>query len=454
MLRFLSDAYSPRALVQGHYHLLATSTMLTRDPFMLISISYSLLFALGTYEVMAGHVRAALMGFVASVLGPVLVTAGLGVLVASGSFWAEGRLGTLDIGASAIIAAASGGVAGLARNRLFTIGLVVFLGIGGLLIHHRIADWEHVMIFPVGYLMGRYLKRSRPRDEARRWPVRRIGVYVAGGAALLAVGLTGCSWLLPSAPVQRGANGTALSVPRVIDTNYSSPALGGARRRVVLLLPAGYDSSPQQRYPVIELLHGHPGRPDDFFALGDLQHLITSSGIGPFIAVMPDGNGPKHDDSWWANIPGQQMGTAASTDVRAWVTKSYRTNSSWSYAGLSSGGYGAAYLPLIDKQPIHGECGLSGYYDSSRAPLPLGSSATARRAVSPIDHSNRAPSVVFLAYGRSDLRTERQTVKYAAALRRAHREIVRSYPGRHYWNVWRPALRDCFRQLVPSQGNH
>ena len=184
-----------------------------------------------------------------------------------------------------------------------------------------------------------------------------------------------------------------------------------------------------------------------------MQTYATAPGIAPFIGVVPDGNGPVVDDSWWANIPSQQMATAVTRDLRAWVSRTFRVNGSWSYAGLSTGGYGAAYLPTVDAQPVHAECGLSGFYDDSQPPIPPSTSTAGRMMYSPIAHARQSPSLVFLAHGNRDASTERQTIAYAAALRAAHHPvIVHVYPGSHRWNVWRPAFEQCLRLVVPAEG--
>lgn len=451
-LRFLADGFSPRALGQQDLRVLLTSTLLCRDAFMVASISISLLVTLGSYEVLAGHLRAALMAVVGAVLGPVSVAGGLGLLGVLGSTWAVGRLGTVDIGASAIVAASSGGIAGIVRDRRLTWGLVAFL-IGGLLVHHQLADWEHVMVFPWGYLIGRRLGRSRSS-----LPVpsrRRSAGYALVVACLLLVALPACSRLLPANRVYRSSTGAALTPPRMIDTHYPAPSLR-EQRRVLVLLPAGYDAS-HARYPVVVFLHGDPGAPENMFESygADLLNTITDPKIGPFIGVIPDGHGPKFSDSWYVNIPAQQMGTAVTTDLRRWAGATLRTDGSWSYAGLSSGGYGAAYLPLVDRAPVHAVCGLSGYYNGAHIPLAMHLDAAARKARSPIDHPQRAARLTFLAYGANDPSGIQNAQRYAAVLRRNHHEVVlRSYPGRHQWVVWRPAFRDCLRLVVPAPASH
>lgn len=117
----------------------------------------------------AGSLRAAALAVGAAMLGPVAVTAGLGGLSALGASWASQSLSTVDIGASAIVAAGSGAVAGGVKDRRLTLGLILFL-LGGLLVHHRLADWEHLLVFGPGYLFGRGLRscsRARRRDGER-----------------------------------------------------------------------------------------------------------------------------------------------------------------------------------------------------------------------------------------------------------------------------------------------
>ncbi len=251
------------------------------------------------------------------------------------------------------------------------------------------------------------------------------------------------------------APGAAPRGMRVLTTVYPSPAMGGTRR-VLVLLPKNYGRR-GVRYPVVELLHGHPGRPADLLSSvkGALQSYATAPGIAPFIGVVPDGNGPVVDDSWWADIPGQPIATAVTRDLRAWVSRSFKTNGSWSYAGLSTGGYGAAYLPLVDTQPVHAECGLSGYYDASQPPIPPSTTAAGRAAYSPSAHARQAPALVFLAYGDHDAAARQQAVAYADALRAAHHSVtVQVYPGAHRWSVWRPAFERCLRIAVPAGPRH
>jgi S-formylglutathione hydrolase FrmB len=440
--RFVDGAFSVHAVTGGHYGVLVSSTLLTRDLFMVVSICVSLLVTMGSYEVAAGHTRAAVLAVFAAVAGPLSVAAELGLLAAGGSQWALTRMDTLDIGASAIVAASSGALAGIVRDRRLTVGLVLFL-FGGLLVHHQLADWEHVSVFPWGLLAGRVFGRGpAPRRQSRR----RLLAYAIAAALLGGIGVAASRGVLPPDRVYHSAGGAVVSAPQLLETTYPSPALHESRK-VIVMLPAGYAHS-TQRYPVVVLLHGDPGSPQGLLKLGDLQAAQSASGVGPFIGVLPDGNGPAVQRSWYVNTAEQQIGTSVAVDLRRWVAGTFRTNSSYSYAGLSSGGFGAAYLPLLDHQPVHAVCGLSGYYTGA-AP-PLGHDLGAQRAASALLHAKREPALVFLAYGNDDRRTKAQTARFADALRSAGKHVVlRTYPGKHTWSVWRPAFRACLRTIVP-----
>jgi enterochelin esterase-like enzyme len=444
-LRFVTDAFSPRALIDGRFGTLGTATMLTRDPFMVVSICVSLLVTMGTYEVLAGHLRATVMAIFAAAAAPALVTVGLMVLDLFGSVWAQGRLETLDIGASTIVAGTSGAITAVVRDRRLTSALVLFL-LGGLLLHHQLADWEHVAIFPWGYLAGRVLRTAPIRGTrvSRRRPGYPIAVIVLS-ALLLA-----CTQraITPS-PTYRSASGATLSAPRMVTASFPTPSMGGSRS-VLVLLPPGYDSNPTERYPVVELLHGDPGSAAGLITAGDLLTDEGEKGVAPFIGIAPNGNDANRPSSWFANVPGHQLGTAVTRDLRAWAAQHLRTSDSWSFAGLSSGGFAAGYLPTISTQPVHATCALSGYYDGHVKPLErLGQSAVA--AGNAIKLAQREPTLVFIAYGDKDPRTAHQSSLFADALRRAHKHVVlTSYPGGHTWSVWRAAFLGCLRAIVPG----
>ena len=92
---------------------------------------------------------------------------GLGSAV--GVSFAGKVLSTLDYGASAITAGGGGAFVGLVRRRWLSRAAVIFV-LAGLVVHHQMADWEHLVSFPVGYGLGRWLGRPKlrvPRAHGR-----------------------------------------------------------------------------------------------------------------------------------------------------------------------------------------------------------------------------------------------------------------------------------------------
>ena len=188
--------------------------------------------------------------------------------------------------------------------------------------------------------------------------LRRPNVLVAGvGAALaafLTVGLVGVrsyvdNYLLyrgfapPREPAYVTQAGTLqkLAVP--------SPALGGRSQETYVYLPPGYAAHPHERYPVLYLLHGFPGRPLAFIQTVQMgiveDSLVTRRRAKPLILVMPFGSTGTFSDKEWVN----GWGTFVARDVVRYVDTHYRTvaaPSGRAIGGLSEGGYGAINIAL------------------------------------------------------------------------------------------------------------
>ena len=346
--------YSARALSMGHYGTVWTSQFLSRDPFMAVSMSLSLALMLGVYEMIAGSWRALVVAVASAVMGLLLVSGGLAIGAVLGSQFASRTLSTLDYGGSVVTAGGGGAlvaVLGMRRLRWFAVFWVVF----GLVAHHQIADWEHLCAFATGYGVGHGLgvPTAAPSGQVRVWTrpfvaaalvlAIVLGAGVAGATVPSGTGLTAThhTFHVPTLHRQTGASASA-SPPRIVPITFPTPALGGTKTGYVVL-PPGYDQT-HVRYPVVEMLHGRPGSPNDIVTGLDPAGAEYLPGVPPFIGVIPDGHGPKVYDGEFADTSKQKLGTALSDDLRTWIDAHYRTNGDWTITGLSSGGYGAAYL--------------------------------------------------------------------------------------------------------------
>lgn len=138
--------WSAQLAVDGAPWRAVTAIPLTRDPFMLMSMVLSLLLAVGALECLVGR-RGAALTFLGGAVGGYLGVSLIVLLlresaVVEAAHWTH----TLDYGASAGIAACSAVMAVLVRRRLvFAIAVAVI--VGGLVLHHQIADWEHAFSF-------------------------------------------------------------------------------------------------------------------------------------------------------------------------------------------------------------------------------------------------------------------------------------------------------------------
>src|ERR687883_572283 len=90
---------------------------------------------------------------------------------------------------------------------------------------------------------------------------------------------------------------------RALRIEVASAALGGRHQPVDVYLPPGYASHPHERYPVLYLLHGEPGRPGAFLMtvrLGVVEDELTAlQPAQPLILVMPFGSTGSFVDKEW-----------------------------------------------------------------------------------------------------------------------------------------------------------
>ena len=451
-----SHGFSPRALEHGHLSKIATSLFLTRDTFMALSMGFSLLVLAGAYEMIAGTARAVIVGAASVVAGPV----GASALAALGSIlgWdvATRTLSTVDYGASTICAGLGGALVALLGRRWLTVSAFAFV-LGGLALHHQFADWQHLVCMPLGWVLGRALGRPTPTPgRARRCATGVVALGATGlvGLATHGVVSSGVGHQVELAgtpgalPVAVGTTTeTRLSDPvRVVDTTYPSSALRRSQR-VLVVLPAGYgDGGNRMSYPVVELLHGSPGNPDDWLANTELLHYMSSGSVRPFIAVIPDGHGPVVTDGDFADTSHQLLGTAMSRDLRAWTAGHYRTSGYWTVAGLSAGGYGAAYLGT--RGGYAAVCPISGYF-TAQPPALAGEPPPVVRADSPLYFVAAHGPRTMLVYGSSDGDAVSEARRYSAAMSSVGQPYqVVVLPGTHEWSVWDTGLARCLPFLL------
>jgi enterochelin esterase-like enzyme len=248
-----------------------------------------------------------------------------------------------------------------------------------------------------------------------------------------------------------------------------SAAIGGRRQEVLVYLPPGYATHPYRRYPVLYLLHGVPGQPQQFFdadRLGVLlDRLVAEGRMQPMILVAPDGSTGVWADKEWANgvRPHEGWETFLARDVVNAVDARYRTAAmaaGRAVAGLSEGGYAALNIGLHHPGEFHVIESWSGYMEADGIRSIFGSdgatlayNSPAQRLPAVASELRRRHAFVWMYCGTVDP-LRRQNEAFAAELGRyGVRHRFFTSPGRHTWRVWRPnaqpALLTAARRLRP-----
>jgi enterochelin esterase-like enzyme len=165
-------------------------------------------------------------------------------------------------------------------------------------------------------------------------------------------------------------------------------------RAVYVYLPPQYFLQAYERYkfPVIELIHGQPGAPQDWINVVGvtdmLDQLVNERLAQPTVLVMPDANGAQNVSLQCLNqVGGPQDLTYLAVDMPETIAHIVRVQppgSAWAVAGYSEGGFCAANMAL--RLPWrYGYAGvLSGYFKPFSNQL-----ARPTRLVSPFGHNRR-----------------------------------------------------------------
>lgn len=113
----------------------------------------------------------------------------------------------------------------------------------------------------------------------------------------------------------------------------------------MIYLPPCYESFPDERYPVLYLLHGQTYNQDQWVRLGApaiADQMIHADESLPFIMVFPD-------DRYWNSAAGPGFGNRFINDLIPYVDQNYRTladRDHRSLGGLSRGGGWTVQLGL------------------------------------------------------------------------------------------------------------
>ena len=185
-------------------------------------------------------------------------------------------------------------------------------------------------------------------------------------------------------------------------------------RAVYVYLPPQYFQPKDRsyRFPVIELIHGQPGEPQDWINVmgitDTLDHLVNENLAPPAVLVMPDANGAENVSLQCLNqVGGPQDLTYLAVDLPDQITHLIRVQPpgpAWGVAGYSEGGFCAANMAL--RFPSRYGCAgvLSGYFSPFGNQLahpirqvnPFGGNRALQRDNTPLDEVQELPADAVL----------------------------------------------------------
>ena len=254
--------------------------------------------------------------------------------------------------------------------------------------------------------------------------------------------------------------------------------VAGPRSRItrvvyVYLPPQYFQPYTRYRFPVIELLHGQPGEPQDWINVvgvtNTLGELMARKQARPAVLVMPDANGGERISLQCLNqVRGPQDLTYLAVDLPDRIAHLLRVQPpgpAWGVAGYSEGGFCAANMALRFRDRYGFAGVLSGYFTPSdnqwghplRRVSPFGGSTRLREENTPLLELRRlragSPMPGFwLGAGAGNPRdvVNAELFWHALVARQPNAPLTLTRGGGHDMITWRAEVPLMLRWMTPQ----
>jgi poly(3-hydroxybutyrate) depolymerase len=262
---------------------------------------------------------------------------------------------------------------------------------------------------------------------------------------------------------------TVVQSGRVVSFTFDGKQSGLSRPGLVYLPPQYSDPRYRSvKFPVLELLHGYPGKPSDWIYALHLNTIadrqIALRRLGPMVIVIPpisSGNSAEE----CLNTPRAQDATFLTHDVRTDILAKFRVSADpaeWGLAGFSSGGYCAMNLALQNRSFFGSAAALDGYYQAGDGPAArlLGNDPALMALNSPVTEASRlatgtvpVPSL-WLSVGTGNADDRRQAKNFVNAIGPVENATLVTLPRQgHNFYAWQSVLPETlnwsWQQLSP-----
>ncbi|MFC1432044.1 alpha/beta hydrolase [Streptacidiphilus sp. N1-3] len=240
-----------------------------------------------------------------------------------------------------------------------------------------------------------------------------------------------------------------------------------AARDAHVYLPPAYQASPRPRLPVLVLLAGQPGSPDDWVDSGQLVTVLDGfaaahQGLAPVVAVV-DPLGSAFANTLCLDSRIAQAQTYLARDVPDWIGTHLQVatgRGATAIGGLSFGGTCSLQL-AVNAPDVYGSfLDISGQDEPTlgsrdkTVSKAFGGDAAAFAKVNPLDVMARRSfphTAGAIVSGASDSIYTPQQQRVLTACRQAGMDVTwRLLPGGHSWQVWRAGLE----QELPWVAQH
>ncbi|MGB3770571.1 MAG: alpha/beta hydrolase-fold protein [Rhodococcus sp. (in: high G+C Gram-positive bacteria)] len=244
---------------------------------------------------------------------------------------------------------------------------------------------------------------------------------------------------------------------RVLDTPIPATASGFGARNAKVYLPPAYFTETRPLLPVLVLLAGQPGSPEDWLAGGRLVTTMDAyadkhSGLSP-VVVVADATGSTIANPLCVDSALGNVATYLSRDVPAWVNATLQVDpdpAHWAIGGLSYGGTCALQMTTNFPQIYPTFLVLSGQLEPTLGDrqrtldAAFGGSEAAFEAVNPMSlmASRQYPDTagVFVV-GASDPGYQDSAKKLFAAAQKAGMNVQYvEVRGGHSFETWSTGL--------------
>jgi len=255
------------------------------------------------------------------------------------------------------------------------------------------------------------------------------------------------------------------STGRVSHTDIDGARSGFHARPAWVYLPPAYLGARRPLLPVLVLIAGQPGGPEDWLIAGKMAKTMDAfaaahAGLAP-IVVVADATGASLANTLCLDSRLGRVETYLAEDVPAWIERTLqvdRDHAHWAIGGFSFGGTCALQLAVRRPATYPTFLDISGQQEptlgshAKTVQAAFGGDEAQFRAVNPLDILNVRrfePTLGILASGSDDREYGPQCRRVAEATRAAGMSIQLLQPsGGHTWVIATDALRAALPSLA------